>query len=53
MMITLKKQKLKSKGKKLYRSSNGSVYRVPPSRRLARLKQREATQRKLDAKLKA
>jgi hypothetical protein len=50
-MINLRRYKLKSKGKKHYRSSNASVYRVPPSRRLARLIRQRKKMRKLEAKL--
>ncbi len=43
------KNKLKRKGKKFYRSSNSSVYRVPTSRRLTRLLKQKKIMRKLAA----
>jgi hypothetical protein len=49
-MSNLHKNKLKKEGRKLYRSSNGSVYRVTPSRRLARLVLRRKMLRKIEAR---
>jgi hypothetical protein len=47
-MSNLHKNKLKKKGRKLYRNAHGSVYRVTPSRRLTRLTLRRKMLRKLE-----
>ena len=46
-----KKTKLKSKGVKVYRNTQGRTYRVPPSFKLARLTRQRKILRKLKAQL--
>jgi hypothetical protein len=45
-----KKQKMKSKGQKLYKNTHGTVYRVPISYRLRRVMAQKKSARKLEAK---
>jgi len=47
----LKKLKLKHKGKKVYKNTHGSIYRVVRNYKLTRLIQRRKAQRKLAAQL--
>jgi hypothetical protein len=45
-----RKEKLKSKGKKYYQSTQGTTYRVPINFRLRRMMWQKKTERKLEAK---
>ncbi|HII85486.1 TPA: hypothetical protein HA273_02690 [Candidatus Bathyarchaeota archaeon] len=45
-----RKEKLKSKGKKYYKNTHGTIYRVPISYRLRRVMRQRKTARKLEAK---
>ncbi len=45
------KPKLKAKGKKLYKNTHGTICRVRPSFRLARLIRQRKTLRKLEAQV--
>ena len=47
----LKRQKMKNKGKKLYRNTHGIIYRVAPSYRFKQMMRKREITRQLEAKI--